>query len=143
MGGCFSSDSENKKVPLQVKGCTDLFWLIVFVLFALGMAVIAVSITFNITLLVPNNNNNNHHKIHLLSVLWYFFFIRFNSVRLRTIIRIITSYDSSLTFLLVASYFDRYNLFNIIYEKIVYASADTNISYDSLVGSLIEVCSNH
>uniref|UniRef100_A0A336MF94 Choline transporter-like protein n=1 Tax=Culicoides sonorensis TaxID=179676 RepID=A0A336MF94_CULSO len=42
MGGCFSSDSENKKVPLQVKGCTDTFWLVVFILFALGMAVIAV-----------------------------------------------------------------------------------------------------
>lgn len=44
MGGCFSSESENKKIPLQVKGCTDVFWLIVFILFALGMAVIAVSI---------------------------------------------------------------------------------------------------
>lgn len=41
MGGCFSSEASPKQVMPQ-KGCTDVFWLIVFALFALGMVIIAV-----------------------------------------------------------------------------------------------------
>lgn len=31
--GCFESKEEDRREPTQVRGCTDIFWLVIFALF--------------------------------------------------------------------------------------------------------------